>query len=370
MAANSARLRPKREASGRRGSVLVTGVGGSSVGHQILQALQLVGSRYRTVATDASDFSFGLFEADSAYVIPRAGSSHYLRAISEIVEREKVIAVLPGTEAELQVISENADRLSQRGCVAITNPSQVVKLCSNKGVLYHWLSEHGFRVPRTANAHGWRKLVAEVGLPLIGKPTEGAGASRNVEILASEEEIDAYVSQAEESEREVVLQEYVGSSTSEYTVGVLSTRAGKTIDSIVLHRNLTGLSAGTTRTLKDRSYSLSSGYSQGFVVQDRAIQDVCERLARQMGSCGPLNVQCRVSEKDEVTIFEVHARFSGTSSIRAMVGFNEPDLLIRNFVFGEDFHRVEYQSDVAAIRAFRQVIVPIEKLKKLPKVLG
>ena len=32
---------------------------------------------------------------------------------------------------------------------------------------------------------------------------------------------------------------------------------------------------------------------------------------------------------------EINPRFSGTTSLRAMVGFNEPDVLIRKHVLGE-----------------------------------
>ena len=34
-------------------------------------------------------------------------------------------------------------------------------------------------------------------------------------------------------------------------------------------------------------------------------------------------------------MFEVNPRFSGTTSLRAMVGYNEPDILIRKHVLGE-----------------------------------
>jgi carbamoyl-phosphate synthase large subunit len=69
-----------------------------------------------------------------------------------------------------------------------------------------------------------------------------------------------------------------------------------------------------------------------------------------------------------VIILEVHPRFSGTASIRAEVGFNEPDVLIRNYLFGETFGRLDYQSDVAAIRAFRTLIVPLSAMHQIPRV--
>jgi carbamoyl-phosphate synthase large subunit len=58
----------------------------------------------------------------------------------------------------------------------------------------------------------------------------------------------------------------------------------------------------------------------------------------------------------------VHPRFSGTTSIRASAGFNEPDVLIRNFLFGETIGRLDYRHNVAAIRAFQHTLVPLEAM--------
>ena len=56
-----------------------------------------------------------------------------------------------------------------------------------------------------------------------------------------------------------------------------------------------------------------------------------------------MNVQCRFVD-DTLYPFEVNPRFSGTTYIRALMGFNEPDLLIRHHVLGEPLaERVEYR---------------------------
>jgi len=47
-----------------------------------------------------------------------------------------------------------------------------------------------------------------------------------------------------------------------------------------------------------------------------------------------VNVQCRLVD-GEVVVFEINPRFSGTTSLRAMVGYNEPDVLFRHHVLGE-----------------------------------
>jgi len=48
--------------------------------------------------------------------------------------------------------------------------------------------------------------------------------------------------------------------------------------------------------------------------------------------------------------------------MRSDVGFNEPDILLRNQLFSETFGRIDYQSNVAVIRAFEHVIVPMDNM--------
>jgi carbamoyl-phosphate synthase large subunit len=50
-------------------------------------------------------------------------------------------------------------------------------------------------------------------------------------------------------------------------------------------------------------------------------------MANALGSVGPLNIQGRL-DNGEFVAFEINPRFSGTTPMRAMAGFNEPELLI------------------------------------------
>ena len=342
-------------------NVLVTGVGGRAVGHQILHALLLCHDRYQVVATDADAFSFGLYLADQRYLVPLANSADYGTAMRQLVDRERLQVILPGTEPEVRVLAEQQASLAAMGCTVICSPPEVVQLCSDKARLYEWLGANGFAVPRSVRPDQWRELVAIRGFPIVGKPTAESGGSRGVAILQNEAEVERYLGERP-SPNEVVFQEYVGSADGEYTVGVLVSRAGAIIDSIVMHRKLVGLSLGHQRKIGDQAYVLSTGYSQGYIVKHPLIQEACESLVLRLGIRGPANIQLRLVEGRAV-IFEVHPRFSGTTSIRASVGFNEPEVLIRDFVLGETSGRIRYQTDVAAIRAFQHTIVPIADMR-------
>jgi carbamoyl-phosphate synthase large subunit len=342
---------------------LITGVGGRSVGHQVLQAIQLAGKRYRPVVADAAPFSYGLYGAERRYILPPGYSPDYLDAVRRIVMREGIVAILPGTQPETDMLSRHADSLGV-GCHVVANPPDIIQLCKSKQTLQQWLEANAIAVPRSAQGDDWKTLAEQAGFPLVAKPTEDTGGSRGVALLNDEEEVKIYL-QSFPAEK-ILFQEYVGCIDSEFTVGVMISKEGKIIDSLVMHRSLVGLSLGIKRELNGKTYGLSTGYSQGYIRKHSQIQSACEDLALKLGARGPLNIQLRLHQ-GKVFVFEVHPRFSGTSSIRAQVGFNEADTLIRNFVFGEKFGRLSYQTEVAAIRAFSSVIVPARDMSAVPR---
>jgi len=346
---------------------LVTGVGGRSVGHQILHGLLLLGPKYRVVACDASSYSYGLYQVSRRYRVPRADSPSYLAAVKSLVKKESVNVILPGTESEVKILAEAREDFEALQCTVVVNPASVVRVCANKALLAAWLTENGFDVPKSAPRGEWQAIVKEHGFPVVGKPTTNAGGSRNVEILNSEDEIRQYLGLLPPG-LEVIFQEYIEGPASEYTVGVMISNNGELIDSIVMQRKLEGLSLGMERSISGKRYALSTGYSQGYIIKDACIQAKCEELALKIGARGPLNIQCRVNE-GRVYVFEVHPRFSGTSSFRADVGFNEPDILLRNFHLNEKFGRLYYPVNVAAIRALSNIIVPMDELNSVPACL-
>lgn len=353
----------------RRLNVLITGVGGRGVGYQLLHALGLVKDRYRIVCVDAVSFSYGLYldQVEGRYIVPLASSPDFIPALMEIIRRESIDVLLPGTEAELIRISKSRNEIETTGCRPILASQGVIDLAFDKVKLYRWLEEQGIGVPRSGTVANWRSFVEEVGFPVVAKPSGNSGGSRNVAILADPAEVEAYIANFPGDRETIIVQEYVGDADSEYTVGVVIAKDGAIVDSIVMRRNLIGLTLGVSRTIDGKNYSLSTGYSQGFIIKDAEIQKFCEDLSRQMGIVGPANFQLR-RHHGVIKVFEVHPRFSGTAAVRAQAGLNEPDLVIRNQLLGESFGRQPYQTEVAAIRSLHTILVPMQSLEAVPAV--
>ena len=70
---------------------------------------------------------------------------------------------------------------------------------------------------------------------------------------------------------------------------------------------------------------------------------------------GSLNVQLMLTKKGPVP-FELNARFSGTTAIRAHFGFNEPEMTLRAYYYQEDITPPVIRSGIA-LRYHEEVFI-------------
>jgi carbamoyl-phosphate synthase large subunit len=342
-------------------NILVTAVGGRSVGSGVLHALTRcsneVSDRWNVIATDADSFSWGLYKVSEHTLLPLANDPEYIAAVQNAVTRYSLDAIIPGSEVEANVLSKNKHLFN---IPIITNAHEIMPLMMDKFSTTAKLKELGLPIISTLKVEDWKEAIKMFEFPMIVKPTTGTGGSKGVTLCSTEIELKTVLDNLP-SNSGYCIQPLIGTEDDEYTVGVLSDKNGKIIDSIVMKRKLIGLSLLDTKKIGETKFSISTGYSQGYFIKHKLIQDFCEQLALAIESKGPLNIQLRI-HKGEIYVFEIHPRFSGTTTMRADVGFNEPDLLLRNVLYNEQFGRVAYKHDVAVIRAFEHVVVPINDM--------
>jgi carbamoyl-phosphate synthase large subunit len=325
----------------RRVKVLLTGIGGGGHGEQILKALRLGELDYDIVGTDLSDASANRNLVDKFVRLPRASDPRYLEELRFLARSEKCIAVFHGSEPEMAVLSQFRSVLEADGFYIPVNPPSVLDICQDKARTMAHLASCGFRTPKFMEVRGLSDLNGWEIFPAILKPSVGGGGSANVFIVQSREELLAFSGYLLGICASFVAQEYIGCPEGEYTVGVLFGADGVLINSIAIKRVINN--ALTIRTqvpnMSGRSefgsrLVISTGISQGHVANWPLVRSACETIAESLSPTAPVNVQCRVV--DGVVIpFEINPRFSGTTSLRAMAGYNEPDILIRRDVLGE-----------------------------------
>ncbi|MGH9504282.1 MAG: ATP-grasp domain-containing protein [Terriglobales bacterium] len=295
-------------------NVLVLGVGGN-VSQGILKALAVSKLSCRIIGACINPLSFGLYTVDQAYVSPPAGDPHFLDWLIRVCQTERVDAILSGVEPVLTALTGAAERIrAQTGAVCIVSSSDCLAIGNDKLLTSQWLRDHGFPFPKTADtadSPGVDAVVRDCGYPLIAKPRYGKGAHGVVEVLSDGE------MQAARTKKDYVIQEYLGDPHQEYTIGCFSDRDSIVRGALVMRREL----------LEGTTYRAEAGHFPE--VREQAI-----RIAQALRPMGPSNIQMR-RHRGRAVCFEINVRFSGTTPVRARLGFNDVEAALRHYILAE-----------------------------------
>ena len=266
--------------------------------------------------TDADAEALGLQWVDRSIVVPRADREpgSFLQTLRDIVEEHGIKAILVTPDAELDLLPEFRNEfLEKLDCWIMINRPAEMRRFQDKWQAYQWFTAHAVSTPRTARADHDVELeafLAKVSFPVVVKPRRGGG-SRHVFVAQDRDEL--------EHMRRIVprpiVQEYIGTEREEYTAGTFRTLDNE-IHCIVLQRRLKfGM------TYKAR------------VIRDPELESFCANVIRNTNLEGVNNIQFRRTS-DGPVILEINPRFSGTSGLRAHFGFNEPEMVVQQFVLG------------------------------------
>ncbi len=327
---------------GERLRVLVTGAG-ALLGQGILRCLQKNRQKYHIVTGDPDFKSPGHWLGDKAVTIPLVKDSRYLICLEEILVQERIQFVLIGTDVELPILSENRERIErQYGAKIIVSNPTVINIANDKWLTAKFLKENNFNYPLSimaADREAVTKGFSNSSFPVIAKPVDGARSKGIIQInnrIELEEVLD--------NPKNLVIQEFIPEDDGEYTAGCL-VFGGKCEAIIVLKRELRD---GNTY----RAYSDMTGIYDGFL----------KKVAEALGVEGPCNFQFRIRDGRPI-IFEINARFSGTTPLRMIFGFNEVEAVLDFYLGFKNFDVKLIEGTV--LRTFSDLLIPNGQLIKL-----
>jgi carbamoyl-phosphate synthase large subunit len=320
--------------------ILALGAQGGSVIEGLLKCLKISGY-HNIVLLEYGKKAAHLYRFDERVIIkenPNDGY-RYIEALLDISNKNNIKIILPGSTWDAKIIAQYTHVFKASGIIPLVNNYNTIEICDDKWKTFEFLMGKNLGAPRSF-------LTADDALTALGedcqiiiKPRTGRG-SKNIFLVNGEKELRLISRLFELKRIDPIIQEFIPDPDKEYTVGVISNTHGEVIQSIVMQRYLLGGATGYAKVCKP-------GY----------INEYCERVAFELGSIGPLNIQLRLNDKNEPLIFEVNPRFSGSAPMRALAGFNEPDMIIGNFVLNKDLTRVNYKTNVEYFRAFQEIEV-------------
>lgn len=319
-------------------NILITGTGGCGVGEGLYKSLESI-EEYNIFACNSSDNSLFLFnKPKNSFIVPVASAANFCETVISICKENDIKIVIPGSEPELLVFVNNRKLFYDQNIVILANTNEVINTFDNKWETFVKLSSLGVKTPDSTLVLEDYEFFERNQFPLLVKPIIG-NASKNVFIVKNQTELDCICKYLSIKNIFFIIQEYIGSTDEEYTISVLSDFSGNYIGSMVLKR------------------ILSSGFSQFIQCEEyNELNLAAQNIALKINSRGPLNIQCRL-KNDELYVFEINPRFSGTTPFRTLLGFNEANTLLKKVIEGIDiFDKSNIKYGSFGVRGFKEEV--------------
>ncbi|RPI79173.1 MAG: ATP-grasp domain-containing protein, partial [Desulfobacteraceae bacterium] len=284
------------------GSLIAQGIIKSIRKSDLSQDIEMIGFEY-------FPGMIGSYWVDQTYLMPdilkeNISEEDYLGVLIKHILDQQIRFLFVGMDFELPMMSRNKKRiLSETGCDIIVSPIEVIRIADDKYLTFEFLKQHDLPHPKTRLPD----QADDIAFPVIVKPRIGE-RSRNVFVVRNEEELRDRLARVPRP----VIQEVVGTQDEEYTCGVLFL-GGEVKTKIFLRRYL-----------RDGNTNLAFHSSK----IPRPIQDYVAKISQKLQPYGPCNFQLRLGQDGVPKLFEINARFSGTTYMRTLFGLNEVAYLL------------------------------------------
>jgi carbamoyl-phosphate synthase large subunit len=251
------------------------------------------------VGTDIHLEHAGAHFVNEFILAERVESKSFLAQLALTIDKYRPNFYFPLNEVELMLLTELAATEREKifkETQLVWSGQNVLEKFLNKDKTMAFLDSISTRRPKTYSPLSSNELK----FPVVVKPNNGSG-SKNLflcETLPQYEAAMVFVTNP-------IIQEYIPSSDTEYTVGVFA-RRGESARCIAFRRKL----------------SPGGGTSWCETYFDQELEDICKRVATAIDLHGSINIQLRKHE-GEYYIFEVNPRFSSTVHIRSKLGFQD-----------------------------------------------
>ena len=288
-------------------TVIVTAIGSFSA-PAVIRELKEAGCRVVGTDINPKELIAMSAEADVFVNLPRCDAGKaYVDAMAELVRREKADAVLPLTDAELDVLNDVRDQLEP--AVLWASPAEAVRISRDKVKSRAAAERAGAKViPTELLTDAFPELLADAstgksGLPLILKLRDGR-SSQGLYRVRTEKELSEALKEICSTGRE-----------KDYLVQPLIEGRVVTVDVV---RFPDGRCTALPREEYVRTWN-GAGLSV-HVFRDKALEETCRAVAEELGVLGCVNFEFIHAEDGSFYFMECNPRFSGGTGFSIAAG--------------------------------------------------
>ncbi|WP_319543110.1 ATP-grasp domain-containing protein [uncultured Pseudodesulfovibrio sp.] len=291
-------------------TIFVSGASGI-VGYGILKALKKYNQDIILVGATVHEESVAPAFCHIFEKAPYTSDETYFEWLADVIKKHQVDLLIPSIESDVFAWNQNREFFAELGVCPLLNGNRLITLCKDKWHFYQELEEHNS--PYAINTS--LEFDSDINsFPLLLKPRRGY-ASQGIVVVEDTEELTKY---RDEIGANLVIQPIVGNVEEEYTTSAFFDSSSTLCAHMTLRRKLS-----------------KQGFTEiAYTVELPTLPTVLQELADIFKPVGPTNFQFRI-EGEQLKLLEINPRISSATSIRTAFGYNESQMSVEYFLYGE-----------------------------------
>ncbi len=344
---------------------------GSGIGQSIIDSCRLSDLPLVIFGLDNNPLSYGLYDCDYIIQTPKIDTKNYIEKIIDICLKQKIKIIIPGVDDEVLLFSRNIKKFNKEGIEVIVSYEPLLSLVRNKALSTERLSQFtNIFVKSFSNKKEFLNALdnKEVFYPVIAKPSNGS-ASDGVYIIFDNSDLEKIT-------KTHIIQEIARPHKGDINVELFQKLIAKKINPQVSEISIQLVVSKKGNILgKMASFNrLKNGVPIEIIpYQNTSIWDEIDKLIPHLitiGFKGPLNLQGRITD-DGLKIFEINARFTGITGLRAIMGFNEVEACIKSWLnLPKNNNILQLNHTVFGIRQFKNKVVNNDRNKDVQNLFS
>jgi carbamoyl-phosphate synthase large subunit len=324
---------------------LVTGIS-SGVGQSIYKSLLLSKLNLDIYVGDINFFNIGLCQSKKYLILPRVEEKNFLEQIIKILKKNKIDILFVGSEYDIDFLSKYKDYINiKTGTLVSLSSNNIIKKFSDKFEMVKILKKNQILYPKTFEFNIQNLKKNNYKFPLILKNKTGT-SSKEVFIIKSLQELKSRAMLL----KKPIVQEYIGdleNNFQEFTCSFFKTKEAKILGPFLGQRTL---KFGTSWIFEK--------------IENKSLKKLIIKISKLDNFEGSINIQLRYHKKKFIP-FEINPRYSGTTILRSLQGFNEPEMYIKNFFLNKKIDNPKIKKKGVYFRYIGEKLVTHNNIKKI-----
>lgn len=332
---------------------------GSGVGQSVINSLRLSRLPIKTIGLGTNPFAYGAYDCDLYDYTKSYYDEGYIDDLISKYHKYNLDLLIPGHDDEVLLYAKNKDLFKEKGVNAIFSDVDLVSLCRDKEMMSNILSKVADVFVKSFEKETLLNDIesGKIQFPLIAKP-RGGYASRGIEILNKIEDLKNVLEEHIVQELAIPIkddpnyEQYIRSinkninpQISEISIQLVFGKNGNIIGRMMSYNKL-----NNGVPIEILPYENEYVWNEVDKLTDKLIE---------LGIKGPINLQGRLTENG-LKLFEMNPRFTGITGLRALMGFNEVEACVKEWL-GMGDNKLSIDNSKFGIRQTADKVISINQ---------